>query len=75
VQAAGPQQRADGSERYSEGQVEPGAGRGLGADGICLQDEHVQQSDSQAHAQAAQQEAREHQPRPLAGRQQQVHGE
>jgi hypothetical protein len=55
VQAVGRQQRADGHQRHPEGQVEPGAHRGLGADGIGPQHEHIQQADRQAHAQAAQQ--------------------
>jgi hypothetical protein len=55
VQAVGHQQRADGHQRHPEGQVEPSAHRGLGADGIGPQHEHIQQADRQAHAQAAQQ--------------------
>lgn len=48
MQVTGGDQRADGNQRHPEGQAQPRAGRALSADGIGLQDEHVQQAYCQA---------------------------
>jgi len=65
VQVTGRQQRADGQQRYAQGQVEAAAGVVLGLDRIDVRHEHIQQPDREPQAYPARQEAHEHQPGPL----------
>ena len=75
VQVVSRQQRADGQQRYPQGQVEPAAGVVLGLDGIEAHHEHVQQPDRYPQAHPAQQEAHEHLRGPAVCRQDQVDDE
>jgi hypothetical protein len=75
VQAAGGDQGADREQEQAQGQVHARAHRFLGADGVEVKDEHVQQADRDAHDQAAEQQAQEHRPRPPVLDEQQVDGQ
>jgi hypothetical protein len=57
VQAAGGYQRADREQQQAQGQVDAGAGRFLGINGVGVDGEHVQQADRDAHGHPAQQDA------------------
>jgi hypothetical protein len=68
----GRQQRADGQQRYPQGQVDPAADVTLGLGGTDVQYEQIQQPERQPQADPAQQEAHKHHPGPLVPDQDQV---
>jgi len=59
VQAAGGDQRADREQQQAEGQVDARADCFLGADGVEVEDEHVQRADRDPHGEAAEQDTQE----------------
>jgi len=72
VQSPRSQQCANHHQRYPQGQIEARAERGLGFNGICLDDKDIHEPNCHSQADPTQHEAHEHRDRPPVPYQKQV---